>query len=180
MVWEGNQGHTLSPSWNIHYSGGPNNLKFSWRINELCLPVTFLDSQRLTVTEYSMAGEHHSHAAESLTRCSGDTESSSPRPPAASPKVLTLEADNLSERRGREVLRTRSTGAVQRCPPMGPSPAPDACTSQNGRHPKPTPHPAPFCVHPERCWEALSKPGCPVEQSAALGVTDKAFPEQMR
>lgn len=141
------------------------------------------DSQRLIVTEYSMAGEHHSHAAESLTRCSGDTESSSPRPPAASPKVLTLEADDLSERRGREVLRHGAQGGAA-MPAHGSFPAPDACTSQNGLHPKPTPHPAPFCVHPgdagRRCqaWLSCRRKCCPWCNRQSLSRADASLPGQ--
>lgn len=54
------------------------------------------DSQRPTAIENSAAGVHHSQPAESLLRHRRDTKPSSPRPPAGSPKALTLEADNLS------------------------------------------------------------------------------------
>lgn len=74
--------------------------------------------------------------------------------------------------------QTRGTGSAVMSA-HGSLPAPDACTSQNGLHPKPTQHPAPLCVHPGDAG-GVAKPGCPVEQSAALGVTDTAFLKQMR
>ena len=116
--WEGHQGHTPSLSWNTVQLGTKQSQVFmedKWTVSACNLS----DSQRHIATEYSTAGEHHSHTAESLTRGSGDTESSSPRPPAASPKVPTLEANNLSERQGMEMLRHRAQ-ALQRCPPTGP------------------------------------------------------------
>lgn len=105
-----------------------------------------------------------------------ETESSGSRSPAVGPKVLTLEADNLSECQGTEMLRHGAqAGAVISA--HGYLPPPDACTSQNGLPPQPTQQPAPLCVHPGDAG-GVAKPGCPVEQSAALGVTDASLPGQ--
>lgn len=90
--------------------------------------------------------------------------------------MLILEADNLSECQGTEMLRHGAqAGAVMSA--YGYLPPPDTCTSQNGLPPQPIQQPAPLCVHPGDAGGA-AKPGCPVEQSAALGVTDATLPGQ--
>lgn len=68
---------------------------------------------------------------------------------------------------------------VQRCPPMGPflplMPAHHRMVYiPSLPH---TQHPSVFILE---MLGGVAKPGCPVEQSAALGVTDSAFLEQMR